>query len=534
MEEHGIEKSEERSLEEFKQNVLGSMNKSEFGDSFSTVAPDSSTVCAEYNDDQFEGIFYKTLREETCISVNFVSNVFLNSFQSKFLSDFSNSIDSDESRRVFKCTTHVKSLRCDLKLDGNSRNVTVSGVGRIVWRKDYFSKITRFIFKQYVQTSGSQLESQLENNNCDILTAEKSVQEDRPPVSTAPVVFSSTPLISRKDSQPNNGENSIQPPLFNSTPIVPGMETQTAGRRMNSQQTATLDTMTTVKGSESQVCVPSTDTEVTNIEASTCMQQPMYVIRDEIRNQPFYALSNPIGPRNFVDGTIIPPPIYTAIPMTETHLGENGVSWPTGYQPNFHYMPMMPVIPGTDFQPQGETEGPTFSHVQNVPEIEPRRCTSDVTAQTIKAIIQRLKGLESQVNNTKNSIITSVESKLQEMKTSLVSIIDNMASKTYSEAVQRRQVSIDSSSVDEGYFNNSRICTSGDSSQTLLKTVFSQNTATTTTTEDKRRTPTKRIPVRVTNRPMIRDENREGRSQQMTENTSGVPTEFIQHLQRKH
>ena len=33
------------------------------------------------------------------------------------------------------------------------------------------------------------------------LTAEKIVQEDRPPVSTVQVVFSSTPLISRKDSQ---------------------------------------------------------------------------------------------------------------------------------------------------------------------------------------------------------------------------------------------------------------------------------------------------------------------------------------------
>ena len=166
---------------------------------------------------------------------------------------------------------------------------------------------------------------------------------------------------------------------------------------MNSQQIATLDTMTTVKGSESQLCsnginsqlpilidaplmqipahpqhgwrsadifvsqtyragmepifvsgneinapqslfgptgvmhpqepvpmaLPRTDTEVTNIEASTCIQQPMYVIRDEIRNQPFYDLSNPIGPRNFVDGTIIPPPTYAEIPMAETQIGDN-------------------------------------------------------------------------------------------------------------------------------------------------------------------------------------------------------------------
>ena len=47
----------------------------------------------------------------------------------------------------------------------------------------------------------------------------------------------------------------------------------------------------------------------------------------------------------------------------------------------------------------------------------------------------------------KNSIITSVESKLQEMKTSF----HNMALKTYSDAVQQRQASIDPNSVDEGY-----------------------------------------------------------------------------------
>ena len=121
------------------------------------------------------------------------------------------------------------------------------------------------------------------------------------------------------------------------------------------------------------MALPRTDTKVTNSEASICMQQPMYVIRDEIRNQPLHALSNPKGPRNFVDGTVIPPPTYTAILRTETNIGETGVSWPTGYQPNCHYMPMMPVIPGTVFQSRGETEGPTFSHVPNVPEIEPRR-----------------------------------------------------------------------------------------------------------------------------------------------------------------
>ena len=32
------------------------------------------------------------------------------------------------------------------------------------------------------------------------------------------------------------------------------------------------------------MALPRTDTELTNSEACTCMQQPMYAIRDEIKN----------------------------------------------------------------------------------------------------------------------------------------------------------------------------------------------------------------------------------------------------------
>ena len=56
--------SEDKSLESFKQKVL---NASDLGDSFSTISPDSSTVCTDYDDDQFEDIFYNTVRDETRI-----------------------------------------------------------------------------------------------------------------------------------------------------------------------------------------------------------------------------------------------------------------------------------------------------------------------------------------------------------------------------------------------------------------------------------------------------------------------------------
>ena len=146
--------SDRGSLQEFKQTVLGVDN--ELDSSFSTVAPDSSLILSVYTEDQFEGVFYNTVREESQITVSFVSKVFYNTFENKFMSNFANTVGNDASQCSFKCTTHVKSLRCDLKLDGKSRIVTISGVGRIVWRKDYFPKIARAKFKQYVQLSDTE------------------------------------------------------------------------------------------------------------------------------------------------------------------------------------------------------------------------------------------------------------------------------------------------------------------------------------------------------------------------------------------
>ena len=51
-------------------------------------------------------------------------------------------------------------------------------------------------------------------------TAEKFEENNGQSANTVQVVFSSTPLIPRKDSQTANCENTIQPPVFNSTPIA--------------------------------------------------------------------------------------------------------------------------------------------------------------------------------------------------------------------------------------------------------------------------------------------------------------------------
>ena len=95
-------------------------------------------------------------------------------------------------------------LKCDLKLDSSSKTVIISGVGRIVWRKKCFPRITQAIFKQYVflsEKGNDSCEQQMKEN----LTCQENT------------VVTYTPLIERTDSQVNNA---VQEPNFYSTPIV--------------------------------------------------------------------------------------------------------------------------------------------------------------------------------------------------------------------------------------------------------------------------------------------------------------------------
>ena len=93
-------KPEDSRLEEFKQNILQKADENSLVDSFSTVAPDTSISCTEY-DDQFEGVFYRTLKEESQITINFESKVHYNSFHSKFLADFASSITTYQSDCIY-------------------------------------------------------------------------------------------------------------------------------------------------------------------------------------------------------------------------------------------------------------------------------------------------------------------------------------------------------------------------------------------------------------------------------------------------
>ena len=191
------------SLSEFTSNILQQVNIS-CSDDFSTLDPtvylsNDKTQGQCYGDDQFEGIFYRTVTEETEVALNFVSNFFFNAFRNKLTADFSESIKLNDMQTVLKFTMHIKCLRCDVKMDSTTNIVTVSGVGRLIWRSEYFPRVAHNLFRQYVQEVDSLVqESQTE----EVKVAQRPLETTGIFSSEIPQ-WTSTPIVSRIE-QPVN------------------------------------------------------------------------------------------------------------------------------------------------------------------------------------------------------------------------------------------------------------------------------------------------------------------------------------------
>ena len=239
----------------------------------------------------------------------------------------------------------------------------------------------------------------------------------------------------------------------------------------------------TMLNSMSEACIQGTFNEVI-----ACPPQPMY----RNVNQPLLTGTQDIQFQPTTDGRTIQQALYSAIPRIEPQ--------PKSYATNMNYprSTYMPSILGT--------EAPIVSEMQTQSSSVHDREENSLMLITI---LQRIQILETQLNNIKTSITASVERKLDEVNLCQNRIVDNTPTKTYSAAVQQQQQqqqqqnNIETSNVDEGYFNNSINITVRDSSQTPLKTTYQHAAA---TTPIKRPTP-RRIPVRVTDRVENRDEH---------------------------
>ena len=95
-----------------------------------------------------------------------------------------------------------------------------------LYGEDYFPKIARAIFKQYVQLS------ETENNSCGQQMIERSTNGENPAIT-------STPLVGRTDFQLNSYSNNVQQLNYNCTPIVQSGSVQTYSELINAQPSYT-------------------------------------------------------------------------------------------------------------------------------------------------------------------------------------------------------------------------------------------------------------------------------------------------------
>ena len=79
--------------------------------------------------DPFEGIFCRTHISESKLDVNLYRIYSLMHSEKKNISNYTSSVDVDETSFVSRCTTHIKGAKCSIKLDSHFKSVELSGIG---------------------------------------------------------------------------------------------------------------------------------------------------------------------------------------------------------------------------------------------------------------------------------------------------------------------------------------------------------------------------------------------------------------------
>ncbi|MCG7869795.1 MAG: hypothetical protein JAY74_25920, partial [Candidatus Thiodiazotropha taylori] len=97
--------------------------------------------------------------------------------------------------------------------------------------------------------------------------------------------------------------------------------------------------------------------------------------------------------------------------------------------------------------------------------------TDSIQPQTVDRLYRKMDKMESEIKNIKEAMITSVDHKLNDMKFTLIRLLENvLPMKTYADAVTQNNKN---QSADEGFYNHSVIMNASlNSSQTIPKTTY--------------------------------------------------------------
>ena len=453
---------------------------------------DISNGILVYND-PFEGIFYRTHTSESKVSIQFVSGVFFETFKNKIHADYMNSVDIDDTNFVSKCTTHIKGAKCDLKLDSHFKTVELSGIGSKIWREERFPKVAQTLFKRLMQDLDSQLEGSNQGESMWEDKTEFCYQQDEPKreaetndttdVSDAPncnVASGGYVGVNSNTAQNGNSESTCQAPLASAPTVDCAINNEVA-------ETANLESkggfQYTAENITSSYMHRVNLTSTMGIDFNNLNHKPVAV---NYGNKPVA-----VNYGNFLEHRLNRDQDHK---MSEDGLNltsQERIACGSGNR-------AMPVFTSTPIMQRQEDTA-----------------NSGAASQNICAIISKIDQLDSGIKAIKRDILQHMECKLNELKSSVVNMIENLGpgmsyagvtKNTASVQMVERPSSLEnrqnmsvSSYIDEGYGDQSEVNVQRASSQTQLKTVFVPDT------RDNERQPITistpcLVPVRVTNR----------------------------------
>ena len=435
-------------------NVKLEQNSSVSTDSFSTSFTNSSWNSsgeAHIFSDPFEGILHRTHVSEAKFSIEFISSRFFDAFRQKIHADYMSSIDIDENNYISKCTTHIKGAKCNIKLDSHFKTMELSGIGYRLWREERFPKISQALFKRLMQELDSQ---EIDSSQCDKCMAEDLTEQRS--LQEEQICDTIT-----NDVDAASNFNVVSRDALNCD-VAPGVAPTNEKDDMGMRNTCDPDTQT-LSG------VTQTARLVCNdpVLVSHSLTQPndLFIAEkitsqsESIRN---VSSRDPVPAPVTVSSTR---PILTSTPIVQRQEGS-----------------------------LGNNEG-QLSH-------------------SVSMILNRIQQLEDGIKKIKQDILNQMESKFNELKCSLVNMIENKDPDTsYAKAVRRgspdpvTQQSTNGNSqsmstsglTDEGYEDQTGNGDSSTSSETQVKRPFVP-----LATETKQRpngiTDRRPIPVHMSNR----------------------------------
>ena len=414
--------------------------------------------------DPFEGVLYRTHVYESKLNISFMCNVFFETFTQKIHSDYMSSVDIDETSFISKCTTHVKGAKCDIKLDSHFKTVELSGIGFKKWREERFPKIAQALFKRLMD----ELDSQTENSS-----RSEAIQEEQSDYS-----LEQENLIDGTTTCLKNDVD-VGAPIHDVAPAE--VAPSGSDERMNVKQNG---------ASQNSVDPESKMISSSDQQGSYPVVPPEFIA--ENINRSYFQSANSVANCSEIDKDC-------RQEINDDRLQTSTVNHG--------------VFPGHD-QVRRSMTMPVFTSTpiiqrQDGVTVDKNACNRE----NINSIINRIDQLDSGIRTIKMDILQQMEWKMNELKASLVSILEilgqNMScgnavnsSNTFENGFQHSsevsQVTLNSCFIDEG----SKTSNQGSTSETHLKMVVTRENrplqigSTAVTTQQKDPAPTQQnVPV---------------------------------------